>query len=98
MGVHPPPRRLPSAAWGFPCHQAAWVRGPPPRSPFGLFLPLDEEIPEENPVTQKSLLFRRRRDFDLGIARRPCPGTLPEGGLTSGGLSTTMLSSGMRHE
>ena len=80
---------------GWPRHLAAWARGTPPRAPFVLYLPLVEEISKENFVTRKALLFRRRRDSDLEIARRNCPGTLPEGGLTSGGLSITMIASGM---
>ena len=73
-------------------------RGPPLVPPFGLDLHLVLKTLERNPVTRFHLLFRRRGDSDLGIARRTCPGTLPEGGLTSGGLSITMIASGMRRE
>ena len=43
-------------------------------------------------------LFRRHRDPEIGISRSSCPGTLPEGGLISGGPSITMLASEMLRE
>ena len=43
-------------------------------------------------------LFCRHRDPEMGISRSSCPGTLPEGGLISGGPSITMLASEMLRE
>ena len=64
--------------------------GPPLRLPFGIYLALVTETLEEDSAMQNSPLFRRRRDS--------CPGTLPEGGLISGGPSITMIASGMLRE
>ena len=70
----------------------------PLRLPFGLYLVLAPKTLLSNPVMRFRPLFRRRSDSDLGIARRSCPGTLPEGGLTSGGLFITMIAFGMCRE
>ena len=43
-------------------------------------------------------LFRRRRRFKIGAARRRCPGTLPEGGFTFGSFSNAIHASRMSHE
>src|SRR4051812_11062777 len=67
---------------GRPHHLAAWSGGASPRSPFCLFISLDTETLGRSPVTRFHPLFSHRRDSDLGIARRSCLDTLPEGGLT----------------
>ena len=83
---------------GWPHPLTAWARGEPLRLPFGIYLVPETETLGETPVTQFHPLFRRHRDSELGIARRTSPGTLSEGGLTSGGFSITMIASGMRCE
>src|SRR3954471_16482058 len=45
-----------------------------------------------------SPLFRRRRTSKIGSANSPLPGTLPEGGLTSGSFPSTMDASWMIRE
>src|SRR4051812_11615297 len=57
--------------------------GLPSPPPFGIYLHPKVRTLAENPVTRFRPLFRRRRDSDLGIAKRSCPSTLQEGGLTS---------------
>ena len=92
--------------------QAATWRGPPPGRarrapghpgpplvpPFGLYYLLVPETLERNPASRFSPLFRRRSASKIGSIRRPLPGTLPEGGITSGSLSTTMSASRMSRE
>ena len=99
-GGGPPPGQAPT--WrGQGGGRATWLPGqvgPPLGPPFLLYITLDTETLEESPVTRFRPLFHRRRDSNLGISRRTCPGTLPEGGLTSGDLSITMIVSGMCHE
>ena len=83
--------------WG----RAQGALGPlvaPLAAPFRLYLP-----PVQKPSTPEALfpissLFRRRRRFKIGAARRGCPGTLPEGGFTSGSPSISMDASRMCHE
>ena len=56
----------------------------------------------ENPL--RGLLFHvfttvpPHRDPEIGISRSSSPGTLPEGGLISGGSSITMIASVMLRE
>src|ERR1041385_5437925 len=74
--------------------QAATRRGPTPgpplAAPFRLFIPRHGKTPKEDPYSAKSPLFRRRRVSKIGSTKRPLPGTLPEGGLPSGSLLSTM--------
>src|ERR1041385_2644403 len=60
--------------------------GPPLAAPFRLFIPRHRKTPEEEPYSANSPLFRRRRASKVGSTRRLLPGTLLEGGLTSGSL------------
>src|ERR1041385_2830359 len=66
-----------------------------PSSPFGIYYLFVAETLEENPASRNTSLFRRRPASKIGGTRRPLPGTLPEGGLTSGSFSTTMDASRM---
>src|ERR1041385_1536177 len=72
--------------------------GPPLAAPFRLFIPRHGKTPEEKPYSANSPLFRRRRASKIGSTRRPLPGTLPEGGLTSGSLLSTMDAPRMSRE
>ena len=92
--------------------QAATWRGPPPGRarrapgppspplvpPFGLYYLLAPETLERNPASRFPPLFRRRSASKIGSVRRPLPGTLPEGGITSGSSSTIMDASRMCRE
>ena len=73
-------------------------RGHPLVPPFGLYLQPVTKTLVRNPTSRFSPLFRRRLASKIGSTRRPLPGTLPEGGLTSGSFSTTMSASGMCRE
>ena len=97
-GGHPPPRRPLARPGVGPRHLAAWVEGATPDAPFGLYLHPVMKTLGRHSVSRFSPLFRRRRDPEIGIARRPCPGTLPEGGSISGSFSTTMSASRMCRE
>ena len=69
-----------------------WV--PPPLVPsFGLYLESREETLADFLESRISPSFRRRSASEIGSVRRPLPGTLPEGGLTSGSFSTAMDAS-----
>src|ERR1041385_2042490 len=70
----------------------------PLAAPFRLFIPRDEKPSGTEPFFAISPLFHRRRDSKIGSTRRPLPGTLPEGGITSGSFSTTMDASRMIRE
>src|ERR1041385_304389 len=83
--------------------QAATRRGPTPGRargrlgplvhlwlPLRLFILRHGETPKTEPYFANSPLFRRRRASEIGSTRRPPPGTLPEGGLASGSLLSTM--------
>src|SRR3954462_1679015 len=59
-------------------------------APFGLYLVPAEETPNIDLLFSFSSLYRCRRRFKIGAARRSCPGTLPEGGTTSGRPSIAM--------
>ena len=93
------PRRPPGAA---PLLAAPGGRLDPPRwplaPPFGLYYLLAPETLKENPASRFPPLFRRRSASKIGSIRRPLPGTLPEGGITSGSFSTTMDASRMCRE
>src|SRR4051812_11974299 len=52
-------------------------------APFGLYLDPVDETPNIDLLFANSSLYRRRRRFKIGAARRSCPGTLPEGGTPS---------------
>src|ERR1041385_3517764 len=58
--------------------------------PLRLFILRHGETPKTEPYFANSPLFRRRRASEIRSTRRPLPGTLPEGGLTSGSLLSTM--------
>ena len=65
-------------------------------APFGLYLSPTEETPNIDLLFLKSSLYRPlRRRFKIGVARRSCPGTLPEGGTPSGRPSIAMDASRM---
>src|ERR1044071_6050193 len=66
----------------------------PPRCPLGLYLVPAEETPNIDLLFPFSSLYRRRC-FKIGAARRSYPGTLPEGGTTSGRPSIAMDASRM---
>src|ERR1041385_925887 len=72
--------------------------GPPLAAPFRVFIPRHGKTPEEEPYFANSPQFRRRRASKIGSTRRPLPGTLPEGGLTSGSLLSTMDAPRMSRE
>ena len=65
---------------------------------FGLYYLLALETLRETPVSRFSPLFRRRRASKIGSTRSPLPGTLPEGGTTSGSFCATMDASRMNRE
>src|SRR4051794_25999803 len=71
---------------------------PPLDAPLRLYLPLVPKPSRTEPFFTISPLFHHRRASKIGCARRPLPGTLPEGGLTSGSFSTTMDASRMSRE
>ena len=95
-----------------PGTQAARWRGPTPgratrapgssrwplAPPFGLYYLLVTETLKEKPASRFPPLFRRRSASKIWSIRRPLPGTLPEGGITSGSSSTTMDASRMCRE
>ena len=72
------------------------ARGPPGplvaplAAPLRLFILRDGILPKTEPFFVISPLFHRRSASKIGSIRRPLPGTLPEGGITSGSFSTTM--------
>ena len=95
-----------------PGTQVPWWRGPglgrargtpgslvdPLASPLRLYLPPDEETPNIEVIFPISSLYRRRRRFKIGAARRRYPGTLSEGGITFGSPSISMDASWMCRE
>ena len=96
-GSHPLAGRPPGPARGWPRHLATWSGGATLGAPFGLyFLPSPKTVGEDS-FSQNTLPFRRH-DFETGISRSSCPGTLPEVGLISGGPSITMIASAMLRE
>src|SRR3954470_15232729 len=94
-GPQAPSRR--ALGWGH-------ARGPPgplvapPGCPLRPYILRDGKLPRREPFFVISPLFRRRRASKIGSTRRPLPGTLTEGGLTSGSFSTTMEASRMIRE
>ena len=70
----------------------------PLAAPLRLYIPPAEEIPNIQVLFPISSLYRRRRRFKIGAARRRYPGTLPEGGITSGSPSISMDASQMCRE
>ena len=87
--------------------QAPWWRGPrvgrardpsgslvdPLDAPLHLYIALAEETPNIKLFLPISSLYGHRHRFKIGVARRRCPGTLPEGGTTSRSPSTPMDAS-----
>ena len=99
--------------WGGPpVAQAARGRGPPlgraggaprlpggpPATPLRLYIHLFAKTLKTEPFFMISPLFRRHSAPKIGSIRRLLPGTLPEGGITSGSFSTTMDASRMCRE
>src|SRR3954463_921648 len=70
----------------------------PLAAPLRLYILRDEKPLEKEPFFAISPLFRRRRAYETGSTSRPLPGTLPEGGPTSGSLLSTMDASRMTRE
>src|SRR4051812_43499793 len=80
LGFHAPWWR------GSPGGRAEWppgIRGHP-LALFVLYLLHLLKPTKTEPFFVISPLFCRRRDSKIEVARSSCPGTLPEGGLTSG--------------
>ena len=67
-------------------------------TPLRLYLALGVETPNIDLFSANSPLYRRRRRFKIGDARRSCPNTLPEGGTTFGRPSISMDASRMCRE
>src|SRR4051812_27392376 len=84
---HPRPHRAPS-----------WLPCAPLGAPFGLYLVPAEETPNIDLLFPFYSLYRCRRRFYIGAARRSCPDTLPEGGTPSGRPSLAMDASRMCRE
>src|SRR3954469_9307669 len=80
---------------GWSCQGAPGSLVDPLAAPLRLYLPPAEEIPNIEVFFPISSLYRRCRCFKIGAARRRCPGTLPEGGTTSGSPSIAMDASRM---
>ena len=81
-----------------PRRVAAWTPGAPLATLLHLFNLRDAKSPRTEPFFAISPLFRRRRASKIGSASRLLPGTLPEGGLTSGSFPSTMEASRMCRE
>ena len=93
-----PPPGVQEGAWCAPLGRATCPPGclvAPLGAPFGLYLAPAEETPNIDLLFPFSSLYYRRRRFKIGAARRSCPGTLPEGGTTSGRPSIAMDASRM---
>src|SRR3954468_13939607 len=92
-----PPQGLQKGPWRGPT--LGRVRGPPGCpvaplcAPLGLYLVPPEETSNIDLLFPFSSLYRRRRRFKIGAARRSCLGTLPEGGTPSGRPSIAMDAS-----
>src|SRR3954466_15742004 len=67
-------------------------------APFRLYITPVEETLKTEVFFPISSLYRRRRRLKIGAARRRCPGTLLEGGITSGSPSISMDASRMGRE
>ena len=80
-----------------PRHLAAWSGGPP-WCPLWPIYPSCSENPREDPRYAIFTTIPPPPRFQSWDRQKICPDTLPEGGLTSGGLSTTMIASGMCRE
>src|SRR3954465_4262473 len=84
--------------------QAATWRGPTPGRargrlgplahlwlpPFAYLSPVTGKPQKENPIPRTLLCSAAAVLTKIGSTRRPLPGTLPEGGLTSGSLLSTL--------
>src|ERR1041385_6073266 len=101
-GARGGPRGGQAATWRSPtpgrARGAPGAPGPPLVAPFRLYIPRHGKTPEEEPYSANSPLFRRRRASKIGSTGRPLPGTLLEGGLTSGSLLSTMDAPRMSRE
>src|SRR3954470_6504311 len=97
-GHHQGPMRPGGAARGRAHRLPSWLSGGPPRCPLDLYLSPTKEPPMIDLLFPTSSLYRRCRRFKIGVARRSCPGTLPEGGTPSGRPSIAMDASRMCHE
>src|SRR3954468_5192253 len=97
-GIQGGPGGHPARPHPWPRQGGAWGPGPPLAAPLLLFILRRGETPETEPFFAISPLFRRRRASEIGSTRRPLPGTLPEGGLTSGSLLSTKDAPRMSRE
>src|ERR1041385_8577276 len=71
---------------------------PPWLPPLRLYILRDEKPSRIELFFAISPLFRHRRASEIGSISRRLPGTLPEGGPTSGSLLSTMDASQMSRE
>src|SRR4051812_39201697 len=95
-GAHQGPRRPrvgPRPGWGGGLDSLVH-----PLAPFGLYLHRNTKPSRTKPFFTICSLFSHRRRLKIGAARRPCPGTLPEGGFISGSFSIAMDASRMSRE
>src|ERR1041385_5543363 len=92
------PGSHPAQPHPWPRQGAPGAPGPPLAAPLLLFILRHGETPKIEPYFANSPLFRRRRASEIGGTVRTLPGTLPEGGSTSGSFSSTMEASWMFHE
>src|SRR4051812_42606821 len=76
----------------------AWTPWDPLAAPLRQYIALAPKTLEAEPFFLIPSLFRRCRHLNIGAVRRPCPGTLPEGGSTSGNISNAMDGSRMTRE
>src|SRR3954463_4373286 len=76
----------------------SWLPWVAPRRPLRLYNPLGVETPKQELFFAETSLFRRRRRFQIRVAWRSCPGTLPEGDHPSGRPSIAMDASRMCRE
>src|ERR1041385_6774253 len=101
-GARGPPPGAQAPWWRIPgAGRARGAPGPlvaPLAAPLHLYILRDEKPLKTEPFFAISPLFHRRHASEIGSTSRPLPGTLPEGGLTSGSLSSTMDASRMIHE
>src|SRR4051812_5534769 len=83
-GHHQGPRRPGGAARGGHTRDPPGSLVGPLGAPLGLYLAPAEETPNIDLLFPFFSLYRRCRRFKIGDARRSCPGTMTEGGTTSG--------------
>ena len=101
-GARGPPPGAQAPWWRAPgAGRARGAPGPlvaPLAAPLRLYILRDEKPSKREPFFAISPLFRRRRASEIGSTSRPLPGTLPEGGPTSGSFLSTMDASRMSRE